>query len=82
MALAPSSSVRAGGRWHDGRMASTSTAVMIGRDAELAELTDAFAATEQAGPRIVVVGGEAGIGKSRLLDEFRASLGDLSLIHI
>jgi predicted ATPase len=46
-------------------MASTSTAVMIGRDAELAELTDAFAAPSVTGPHITVVGGEAGIGKSR-----------------
>lgn len=53
---------------------------MIGRDAELAELSDAFAATAETGPRIVVVGGEAGIGKSRLLDEFRASLGDDAVI--
>lgn len=67
MALAPGSSVRARGEWHDGPMASTSTAVMIGRDTELAELTDAFAATAETGPHITVVGGEAGIGKSRLL---------------
>ncbi len=49
---------------------------MIGRDAELAELTGAFQSTTVSGPRIVVVGGEAGIGKSRLIDEFRAVLGD------
>ena len=61
-------------------MASTSTAVMIGRDAELAELTDAFAATAETGPHITVVGGEAGIGKSRLLDEFRMSLGDTAVV--
>jgi DNA-binding CsgD family transcriptional regulator/tetratricopeptide (TPR) repeat protein len=61
-------------------MASTSTSVMIGRDAELAELTDAFAETAVTGPHITVVGGEAGIGKSRLLDEFRASLGDTAVV--
>ena len=53
---------------------------MIGRDAELAELVDAFASTAEAGPRIVVVGGEAGIGKARLLDEFRAELGDSAVV--
>ncbi len=61
-------------------MASMSTAVMIGRAAELADLTDAFASTADAGPRIVVVGGEAGIGKSRLLDEFRAALDDSAVV--
>ena len=48
---------------------------MIGRDAELAELTAAFEATAESGPHVAVVGGEAGIGKSRLLDEFRTALG-------
>jgi DNA-binding CsgD family transcriptional regulator/tetratricopeptide (TPR) repeat protein len=57
-------------------MASPSTAIMIGRDAELAELTAAFEATATDGPRIVVVGGEAGIGKTRLLHEFRSTLAD------
>jgi DNA-binding CsgD family transcriptional regulator/tetratricopeptide (TPR) repeat protein len=61
-------------------MASTSTAVMIGRDAELAELIDDFAATAESGPHITVVGGEAGIGKTRLLDEFRDSLGDTAVV--
>ncbi|MEO8263590.1 MAG: AAA family ATPase [Pseudolysinimonas sp.] len=61
-------------------MASTSTAVMIGRDAELAELTDAFEATAVTGPHITVIGGEAGIGKSRLLAEFRASLDETAVV--
>jgi DNA-binding CsgD family transcriptional regulator/tetratricopeptide (TPR) repeat protein len=61
-------------------MASLSTTVMIGRDAELAELTEAFASTAEGDPRIVVVGGEAGIGKSRLLEEFRDSLGDSAVV--
>src|SRR5688572_33156768 len=61
-------------------MASTSTAMMIGRDAELAELTADFAATIEGGPHITVVGGEAGIGKSRLLEEFRTSLGDSAVV--
>jgi predicted ATPase/class 3 adenylate cyclase len=49
---------------------------MVGREAELAELQRAF---EQVGRaragRLVTVIGEAGLGKSRLLDEFRAWLG-------
>ena len=53
---------------------------MIGRDAELAALTEAFAATAETGPHITVVGGEAGIGKSRLLDEFRAVVAESAVV--
>ena len=53
---------------------------MIGRDAELAALTEEFAATAETGPHITVVGGEAGIGKSRLLDEFRASVAESAVV--
>ena len=45
---------------------------MIGREAELTELRDAAADAHAGEPRIVVVGGEAGIGKTRLLEEFLA----------
>jgi class 3 adenylate cyclase len=45
---------------------------MVGRDAELAELQDAFMRRyEQGGLEIVLVSAEAGIGKSRLLYEFQ-----------
>ncbi|NUR57203.1 MAG: AAA family ATPase [Catenulispora sp.] len=44
----------------------------IGREAEFAQLLDALAEAETAVPRTVVVGGEAGVGKSRLLEEFAA----------
>jgi ABC-type oligopeptide transport system substrate-binding subunit/class 3 adenylate cyclase len=44
---------------------------MIGRDAELQQLQDAFsAAVEDRESRVVTVLGEAGVGKSRLLYEF------------
>ena len=55
---------------------------MIGRDAELAALQEAFGeAVIQARPRVVAIIGEAGVGKSRLLYEFDKWV-DLSLIHI
>ncbi|AYF99157.1 helix-turn-helix transcriptional regulator [Protaetiibacter intestinalis] len=47
---------------------------LIGREAELGQLRAAFAEAAGGDARIVVVGGEAGIGKSRLLEEFLGSL--------
>ncbi|MGQ0608034.1 MAG: ATP-binding protein [Chloroflexota bacterium] len=51
-------------------------APLVGRSAELARLLDTQAASEQdrAG-RLVTVVGAAGVGKSRLIEEFLASLG-------
>jgi DNA-binding SARP family transcriptional activator/tetratricopeptide (TPR) repeat protein len=45
---------------------------IIGREAELAMLERALAEPVSGGQRLVMVLGEAGIGKSRVLDEFRA----------
>jgi class 3 adenylate cyclase/tetratricopeptide (TPR) repeat protein len=47
---------------------------LAGRDRELAALAEAFAAAEAARGSVVFVVGEAGIGKSRLLHEFRGRL--------
>ncbi|MBI4932446.1 MAG: AAA family ATPase [Actinobacteria bacterium] len=44
-------------------------AQMLGRDAELAVLRDALAHSTTGRCRLLLVSGEAGIGKSRLLDE-------------
>ncbi len=43
---------------------------MIGRDTELGALREAFARSRDGDPSVVVVGGEAGIGKTRLVEEF------------
>lgn len=48
------------------------SAPMIGRDAQLAQLDAAFAVVRARQGRIATVLGDAGIGKSRLLAEFRA----------
>lgn len=48
---------------------------MIGRDAELAVLRGAFEEGREGHPRVVVLRGEAGIGKTRLLHEFLAEAG-------
>ena len=47
---------------------------MIGRDSALGTLLAEFALAASGDPRIVILGGEAGIGKSRLIDEFRDRL--------
>jgi len=45
-------------------------APLVGRQAELARLHRSLRAAMQGAPRAVVVRGDAGIGKTRLLDEF------------
>ena len=45
---------------------------MIGRAGQMAALREAFAAARQGGHPAVLIGGEAGAGKSRLLAEFTA----------
>src|SRR5687768_5027517 len=47
--------------------------VFVGRSPELAALEVALAEASAGQPRLVVVGGEPGIGKSRLLDELARS---------
>ncbi|WP_281885734.1 helix-turn-helix transcriptional regulator [Agromyces rhizosphaerae] len=55
---------------------------MVGRDAELTVLLDAAHAAADGDTRCVVIGGEPGIGKSRLVEEFLARVGDDSLVLI
>ena len=50
-----------------GRAASP---VLVGRDEQMAALDAAFASVRQGGPTAVLLGGEAGLGKSRLVSEF------------
>ncbi|WP_308425159.1 helix-turn-helix transcriptional regulator [Wenjunlia tyrosinilytica] len=44
--------------------------VFIGRTTELDVLTSALARAEAGAPQALVIGGEAGVGKTRLLEEF------------
>ncbi|MFQ5421688.1 MAG: serine/threonine-protein kinase, partial [Anaerolineae bacterium] len=46
-------------------------AQFVGRDAELKQLTDALAEAAAGRGSVWLVGGESGVGKSRLLDELR-----------
>ena len=47
-----------------------SSPVLVGRDEQMAALEAAFASARQGGPSAVLLGGEAGVGKSRLVSEF------------
>ncbi|HKE37162.1 MAG TPA: AAA family ATPase, partial [Candidatus Baltobacteraceae bacterium] len=52
----------------------------VGRQDELELLSDAFRSACEGRPRFVAVEGEAGIGKSRLVREFAARLGDSAAV--
>lgn len=44
--------------------------VFVGRSAELAVLTEALTHASEGSPQALLLGGEAGVGKTRLLEEF------------
>ena len=50
--------------------------VLVGRAEQLASLDDALAMTRRGEPATVLVGGEAGVGKSRLVSEFAERAAD------
>lgn len=50
--------------------------VFVGRDAELAELMQALQDVAAGQPVVVVLGGEAGVGKTRLVEEFTRRAAD------
>ncbi len=52
-----------------------SSPVLVGRDEQMAALDAAFASVRQGGPSAVLLGGEAGVGKSRLVSEFGHQAG-------
>jgi DNA-binding CsgD family transcriptional regulator/tetratricopeptide (TPR) repeat protein len=54
----------------DSVTAHASSEVIVGREADLAVLRDALKRTRSAEPSTVLVGGEAGVGKTRLVEEF------------
>jgi DNA-binding CsgD family transcriptional regulator/tetratricopeptide (TPR) repeat protein len=55
-------------------MADVHASPMQGRDDELAQLLRAYAQAKDGEPRVVALVGEAGIGKSRLVDELAAQV--------
>ncbi|MGN9808820.1 ATP-binding protein [Micromonospora sp. BQ11] len=78
-----------GGQGHEGRRgmlgavtARAARTVLVGRQRELAALRDALARARDGEPTTVLVGGEAGVGKTRLLEEFghRTGVADARLL--
>ncbi|MFD9539912.1 AAA family ATPase [Streptomyces sp. NPDC060022] len=54
---------------------NTVSPVFVGRAGELASLTDALARASAGEPQALLIGGEAGVGKTRLVEEFLAAAG-------
>jgi DNA-binding CsgD family transcriptional regulator/tetratricopeptide (TPR) repeat protein len=59
--------------WHPGDMTARATSpILVGRTGQLAVLEGALGPSRRGGPSVILVGGEAGVGKSRLVSEFAA----------
>jgi DNA-binding CsgD family transcriptional regulator/tetratricopeptide (TPR) repeat protein len=59
--------------WHPWDMAARATSpVLVGRAEQLAVLEAALGPSRPGGPSVILMGGEAGVGKSRLVSEFAA----------
>ena len=70
------------GEWHDEGMSfATLTSTMVGRDADLADVLRAFERADAGDPTSVLVEGEAGIGKTRLVREFQMSVEEQADVH-
>lgn len=59
---------------------SVSTGPFVGRDGELALLQNSLESALSGSGRVVEILGEQGVGKSRLVAEFRSSTGDASWV--
>jgi len=53
---------------------------LVGRTGQLAALADALTGARQGGHPALLIGGEAGVGKSRLLAEFAATAPDARML--
>ena len=66
--------IRIGSAWGLGGVAVVAQATpLVGRDADLSQIGDALARAGEGAGSIVVISGEAGIGKTRLCAEVRRS---------
>ncbi|MFJ7074593.1 AAA family ATPase [Streptomyces sp. NPDC098781] len=56
--------------------------VFVGRAVELETLNDALAQAAEGEPQALVIGGEAGVGKTRLVEEFAAAARDSAVVAL
>lgn len=71
------------GAWHHEMVTvPTDSTTMVGRDADLAELRRAFDRASGGQPSAVLIEGEAGIGKTRLLREFQGEVAARADVHV
>lgn len=71
-----------GAEWHDGGMSFPEFGTaLVGRDDDLAAIRAAFARAREGVPGTVLVCGEAGIGKSRLIREFCGDVASRADVH-
>jgi predicted ATPase/DNA-binding CsgD family transcriptional regulator len=67
----------------DAMTARTTSRVLVGRETELGQLRDALKRARADEPVAVLVGGEAGVGKTRLVEEFgRAAAGESARVLV
>ena len=59
---------------------SISSSTLVGRQRQLEQLHQAFAQTDTGTPSVLVIGGEAGVGKSRLVTEFVSGLDEVRVL--
>ena len=59
---------------------SISSSTLVGRQRQLDQLHQAFGQADTGTPSILVIGGEAGVGKSRLVTEFVSGLEDARVL--
>jgi DNA-binding NarL/FixJ family response regulator len=72
-----------GEEWeHESMPSFGPSSTMVGRDADLAVLHRGFGNAVDGAPTALLVEGEAGIGKSRLLREFAAEVADRADVHV
>jgi predicted ATPase/class 3 adenylate cyclase len=66
----------------DWRAAARTAVPIVGREKELSQLQDLTAAVEAGVGRVAVISGEPGVGKSRLIAEWKATLMDSEPISV
>jgi tetratricopeptide (TPR) repeat protein len=65
-----------------GVVGRVSSPVLVGRDAEVAQLRAALERAAAGQPAILVVAGEAGVGKTRLMTELLGQAGELGAVAL